>query len=559
MPFTEQENSNNVKIATPPISFSLFLDWLPVMHSPIPVWLLPLVLSIGCFIGAVSIPPQETPSKDFLEASSDDLLQQEETQQAKQKEAIFIDWETPPVALFISGRQDGYIEPCGCTGLANQLGGMMRRHTLLTELENEGWNLIGIDTGNQVRRFGRQANLKLSTTYQCLGEDLKYSVVGLGPNDLKLPTIELMQAMTNSGIPNDDFVCCNVTVFDPDFTSKYKVLESGGKKIGLTMLLGEEYFQSLEGMSDVTTQKIETALPPIIQTISEQDCDFTVLIANTSLENSRDLAKTYPNFDLLVCCGVDGEPTGQPEVIDDPESGHVTRLIQTGNKGMHVGVVGLFDENNETVMRYQRVPLDDRYKDSDSVKQKFLSYQNQLKSLGLEGLEIKTIRHPSGREYVGSEACYDCHDAAYDIWKDGIDGQGGPHFRATADLTDPGERVWVQRHHDPECLSCHVTGWNPQQYFPYETGYLELDNQLLHGNGCENCHGPGSMHVAAENGDIDVSEEQRLKLVGEMVVTLEQAKTELCISCHDLDNSPDFHVDGAFDKYWEQIKHYEDD
>ena len=28
----------------------------------------------------------------------------------------------------------------------------------------------------------------------------------------------------------------------------------------------------------------------------------------------------------------------------------------------------------------------------------------------------------------------------------------------------------------------------------------------LHGNGCENCHGPGSAHVAAENGDIDVDE-----------------------------------------------------
>ena len=182
-----------------------------------------------------------------------------------------------------------------------------------------------------------------------------------------------------------------------------------------------------------------------------------------------------------------------------------------------------------------------------------------MQSLGLGGLEIKAVAHPSGRKYVGSEACYDCHDAAYDIWKDGIDGEGGPYFRATADLTDPGERTWVKRHHDPECISCHVTGWNPQQFFPYETGYLKLDDTLLHGSGCENCHGPGSMHVAAENGDIDVTEEQRVEYFKEMIVTLDQAKKELCISCHDLDNSPDFHVDGAFDKYWEKIKHYEDE
>ncbi len=57
----------------------------------------------------------------------------------------------------------------------------------------------------------------------------------------------------------------------------------------------------------------------------------------------------------------------------------------------------------------------------------------------------------------------------YDIWLNGVDGEGGeigPHSRATRDLTDPGERTWVKRNYDPECLSCHVTGWNPQNFFP---------------------------------------------------------------------------------------------
>ncbi|MCP4079045.1 MAG: hypothetical protein GY819_09095 [Planctomycetaceae bacterium] len=528
------------------------------MQHKLNAFFLPLILSLGCLLGALLTPDVQPATPANQDLASQPVTPQEEGS-VETQEAVFTDWKIPSVALFITGRQDGYIEPCGCTGLANQLGGMMRRHTLMTELQNDGWNLVGIDTGNQVRRFGRQANLKIGTTYQCLGEDLHYAAVGLGPNDLKLPTIDLMQAMTNSGIANDDFVTCNVSVFDPDFTSKYKVIEQGGKKIGLTMVLGEEYFKSLEGMSDVTTEAIAPAMQAAIQSLDEEACDFKVLVANTSLENSRAMANQYPVFDLLVCSGVDGEPTGQPEIIKDPATGHVTQMIQTGNKGMHVGVVGLFDKEDETVMRYQRVPLDARYKDSETIKQKFLSYQSQLKSLGLEGLAIKPVAHPSGRNYVGSEACYDCHDSAFDIWKDGMDGQGGPHFRATADLTDPGERTWVKRHHDPECLSCHVTGWNPQQYFPYESGYLKLEDSLLHGNGCENCHGPGSLHVAAENGDIDVTEEQRVQLVQDMVVTLEQAKTSLCISCHDLDNSPDFHVDGAFDKYWEQIKHYEDD
>ena len=28
-----------------------------------------------------------------------------------------------------------------------------------------------------------------------------------------------------------------------------------------------------------------------------------------------------------------------------------------------------------------------------------------------------------------------------------------------------------------------------------------------------------------------------------------------CIECHDVDNSPDFHVRGAFEKYWEKVRH----
>jgi len=28
-----------------------------------------------------------------------------------------------------------------------------------------------------------------------------------------------------------------------------------------------------------------------------------------------------------------------------------------------------------------------------------------------------------------------------------------------------------------------------------------------------------------------------------------------CIECHDEDNSPDFHKDGAFEKYWKEIEH----
>jgi len=100
-----------------------------------------------------------------------------------------------------------------------------------------------------------------------------------------------------------------------------------------------------------------------------------------------------------------------------------------------------------------------------------------------------------------------------------------------------------------------VTGWNPQEYIRYRSGFLNREfartseenalHTLLAGNQCENCHGPGSRHIdLIENDDLDLAGR-------EVKVTLEQAKA-ICYGCHDTDNSPDF----EFDEYWPDVEHY---
>src|SRR5262249_57377371 len=51
------------------------------------------------------------------------------------------------------------------------------------------------------------------------------------------------------------------------------------------------------------------------------------------------------------------------------------------------------------------------------------------------------------------------------------------------------------RQFDGECIVCHTVG------FAYTTGFAdEKKTPLLKDVGCENCHGPGSAHIAAERG-----------------------------------------------------------
>lgn len=233
-------------------------------------------------------------------------------------------------------------------------------------------------------------------------------------------------------------------------------------------------------------------------------------------------------------------------------------MVQVGVKGMYVGIVAYYENNGQPMLKYERVPLDGRFEDSDEVKQVFISYQEQLKRWWLAGelSDIEPRPHPSGHTFVGSSACADCHDEEYAIWLDGNSGDGGPHAHATKSLTDPNERSWVQRNFDPECVSCHMTGWNPQEYFPYQTGFLDIEqDERLYDNGCENCHGPGSAHIDAEKNKADDSA-LLVKLREEMRLTVAEARESACVQCHDLDNSPDYVKDKTgFDRYWPEIEH----
>ena len=79
---------------------------------------------------------------------------------------------------------------------------------------------------------------------------------------------------------------------------------------------------------------------------------------------------------------------------------------------------------------------------------------------------------------------------------------------------------------EPECLSCHTTGYQHKNGYSDQAPYNRLS-----GVQCEACHGYGTEH--ARDG--------RWRA---------QAK-DSCTTCHDEENSPNF----DYATYWEKIKH----
>ena len=459
---------------------------------------------------------------------------------------IFEGWLPPKVALAVTGRQEGYLEPCGCAGLERMKGGLSRRLSMFDELRNErGWPVVAVDVGGLINGFGPQADLKLQTTLNAM-QAMKYDAIALGRSELQFSIGDLLFAGAGEESP---FISANAALlaFDAGLTEAWRFVEAGGVKLGITAVVGRKWQREIHNQ-DVALADPEQKLAELVPTL-EKECDVLVLLAHATKEESIELAGRFPQFDVLVTAGGPPEPPKDPEYV----AGSKTILIEVGEKGANVVVLGFYDNPAEPI-RYQRVPLDSRFTQSEYVKKLMGQYQEGLKELGLKGLGVSVVPYP-GREllgrFVGSKECQSCHEESYKVWK-----KSG-HAKAWPTLleADP------PRNFDPECISCHVVGWSPQNYRPFQSGYLsEEKTPHLVNVGCETCHGPGEKHVKAEMGsDFDLQE----KLRKASVITLEESQQAVsraisdmqpCMNCHDLDNSPDF----DFKEYWAKIEHREE-
>lgn len=459
----------------------------------------------------------------------------------KENGPIFVDWPKPRLVLVLSGRQDGYLEPCGCAGLDRMKGGLSRRHTMFQKFQADGWPVLALDVGGFVKSYGRQAEMKFQLTAEAL-RLMGYEAIALGKADLRLPTAELVAVVAGVQGKESRYVSSNVGLFgfDAKLLPRMRVVEAGGLRVGVAAVLGQKYQKEAAG-ADLEMLDPIAAVEKILPELQKQKCNLLVLLAHAAMDETQELAKRFPAFDLVVTAGGPPEPPSSlPPVI-----GEKTRIVEVGEKGMNVVVIGLFDDGQGGLsVRYQRVPLDSRFAQSTAVKTLMKSYQDQLKQLGLAGLGIRPVPSPQAAThgaFVGSQKCESCHEPSFAVWKK----SGHAKAYATLVKADP------PRNFDPECISCHVVGWHPTQFFPYQGGFLSTETTPhLTDVGCESCHGPGEKHVAVE---IKGSEEDRQQYRKAMVLTKAEAKKRFCYECHDLDNSPDF----DFDAYWPLVEHSE--
>lgn len=516
---------------------------LPAVPNPLPA----NVVDTGRVLPTAAAATSELPGAhqtvyEVSQATVDEMI--------RRNGVVFEGWPKPQLALLITGEQWGYFEPCGCAGLENQKGGMSRRHTFLKQMRAQGWPVAPLDVGGMIKRFGRQQEIKFQVSIDALRQ-MGYRAIGWGPGELRLSTGEVVAAISEPDGSPSRIVSANVSLFGPDsgLTPKYTVIEEGGRKVGVTSVLADSLHTQINN-ADLSFTPAEAALTALLPELKAK-ADVLVLLCHGSPDETRKLAAKFPDFRFVVTAGGADEPRYEPEKLTGPQQ----ILIDVGHKAMYGVVLGLYDDP-QTPVRYQRLPFDARFADSKEMHALKTNYQQQLQQAGWTELGITPKPHPRAADagdllgqFTGSEKCGECHSKAYEVW------QKTPHSHATDTLVhlDP------PRQFDAECVSCHVTGWSPQEFYAFASGFLSLEKtpQLV-SVGCENCHGPGAAHVAVESGAVDAADNplrlsvtDRNKLRESMRVPLGTKANNVCSKCHDLDNSPEFELM----KYWERIVH----
>jgi hypothetical protein len=449
--------------------------------------------------------------------------------------------------MVFTGPIAGYIEPCGCAGIEQMKGGLSRRATFFNELWDKQWPVIAIDAGGIVNKFGRQQEMKFQMAATAL-QEMKYDAVGLGKDDLRLPATELLAVTITASAKNPSFfTSANVGVFgfDPIYTAPYRVIERNGYKVCVTSVVGKTW-QSEISNSEIKMADPVTKLKELLPAMLREKAHYMVLICHAPVAETNKIAKAFPEFGIIFCVDTPSEPPLTPQVNQD---GRVQYMIETGEKGKYAVVLAFFDDEKEQV-KYQRVAFDSRYKNAGTIVSLMGVYQKNIKrdldANGFAALGIRPVPAPEAEQlgrFVGSEKCVSCHEESYRVWKK------SKHAQAWHSLV---ETSVPPRIYDPECVSCHVVGWNPKEMYPYISGFSNEKEKItdhLTNVGCESCHGPGEKHCAAEVGS---NTELQDKLRETLHITPSASK-KLCYMCHDLDNSPDF----DFDQYWTQIQHKE--
>ena len=341
-----------------------------------------------------------------------------------------------------------------------------------------------------------------------------YDAANVGWLDLLLPpgTIEGFDAL--SRFP---FIAANVRGKDggepfPPFIVK----EIDGYRIGIFGLVSSKKPPVMRGTRWAYDVLGHVKVAREVVGELRKSCDVVVALTSLGLEVDMALAGAVPGIDVILG-GLSRQVTYQPRMAGE------TIIVQTGSKGMRMGVLEIeihpdargpwvprtsARPGDSRVFTWAPVQLHKKIADHKEIVGLLDEYKETLKR---EEVAVRVSPPQTRSVYTGVTPCRDCHAKEVLQW------EASRHAAAFATL------VKKRQEGNPDCLECHVTG------FGIAGGYAPGGQPDLRAVQCEACHGPGHRHRGRGGISLRVPE-------------------KVCQGCHTTENSPTFTYEGYLKK-----------
>jgi len=345
-----------------------------------------------------------------------------------------------------------------------------------------------------------------------------YAAAAVGENELSYD-LKAIGEDSDSGLP---VICANLYFEDERLFPASVIRKSGGAKIGIFALLGEEP-PEIEGVElrDPAAEGMD-----VIEDLRGKGCDMIILLAHMRREDLEPLIVVLDGVDLVIRGHTErGEKAASDCADTTGGSFHDlgVPVLYSGDKGRALGKAVMTPAGDGWALTDTTLITLSKSSPEDTAVAALLREFNLEERERRKRLQVSQFvsRDPvTGKvreRYLGMEVCARCHDATVS------DFLMSPHYRTFARLTESGNE------RNPECLACHSTGYG--RFSGYDPESYEKGAVNLRGVQCEACHGPGTKHTR------DGKYKERAR--------------KACRECHDAKWSPHF----DFQTFWAKVGH----
>ena len=419
------------------------------------------------------------------------------------------------LTILYTGSILGEVKPCGCAE-EGDLGGILRRATLIEKERSVNKNLLLLDAGDSFKEPSEQGKLKAKTIVEAMNK-MGYDAALLGERDFVYGGEILNQG------PFDHWVLSNVEnkSLKKRKTKKYVLNKlKDGTTIAIIGLMGPELVYS-KGQTGTKIEDPGTKLAEILKELkAENNADIVLLLTHMQKDKAKELFN-FGGVDIVINGHLD-----EAELVVNPEKSGNKIMVHVRERGQFLGMIKLSLKNHKIQnISNEYLPLTSKIHDSPLLQAIYNAHEEEIKQLFLKWLKDK--KKAKKGTFITAIACEKCHSAEYDIWK-----KSG-HGHAYNSLKK------AKKTFDPECLICHTTAFKKKGGFLAENitpGLVDVQ--------CEECHGAGREHMISVSHDHTAEQNKPQKF-------FKKVAKDYCLKCHTRENSPGY----EFSTYWSKIKH----